>query len=114
MKFLKILRTSPQVQLFNFQDLTRKCYFDAYCGRAVFYLLKKLVGNQYLELLRILVPPEILVSLAIPANFSHTAYVQLINVQDPVHKTDFDIYNPVTISSFPLKLAQNQYICVAT
>ena len=33
----------------------------------MFHLLKKPVGNQYLEVLRILVPPEILVPLQISA-----------------------------------------------
>ena len=34
----------------------------------------------------------------------------LINIQNPIHKNGFDIYHPVTIFSFPQKLAQNQYI----
>ena len=34
-------------------------------GRTVFQLLKNLVGNQYPEVLRILVPPKILVPLQI-------------------------------------------------
>ena len=43
-----------------------------------------------------------------------TAYVQLINFQDQIHKSDFDIYHPLTIPNFPQMLAQNQYICVGT
>ena len=47
-------------------------------------------------------------------NLTGTAYVQLINFQDHIHKSDFHIYHPVTMSNFAQKLAQNQYICVAT
>ena len=43
-----------------------------------------------------------------------TACVQLINVQDPVHKNESDNNDPVTISNFPEKLAQNQYVCITT
>ena len=41
-----------------------------------------------------------------------TAYVQFINFQDQIHKSDFDIYDPVAIPNFKQILAQNQYICV--
>ena len=57
------------MKLFNFQHPKQKSDLGTYCGRTVFHLLRKLVGNQYLEVLRILVPPEILVRLAIFAQF---------------------------------------------
>ena len=71
----------------------------------MFHLLKKLVGNQYVKVHRILVP------LAIsPKNMRGTAYGQLINVRDPIHRNEFDNYDRVTMSIFPQELAQNQYI----
>ena len=38
----------------------------------------------------------------------------MINFQDSVQENDFDIYDPLTTSTFPQKLAQNQYVCMAT
>ena len=73
-------------------------------------LQKKPVGNQYLEILRILVPPEILVPIAISAQFERHFYVKLHNFRYPVHKKDSDIYDPVTIFNFPKNLAQNKDI----
>ena len=71
----------------------------------MFHLLKKLVGNQYVKVHRILVP------LAIsPKNMRGTAYGQLINFRDPIHRNEFDNYDRVTMSIFPQELAQNQYI----
>ena len=58
-----------------------------------------------------LVLPRIFVPLATSGKFGGNSYVQLINPQDHIHKSDFNIYLLVTISSFPQKLAQNQYIC---
>ena len=64
MKFLKKLRTTAEVTLTNFQDPTiNKGDFDTYCGRTVFHLPERLLRNQYLEVLRILVPRQILVPL---------------------------------------------------
>ena len=57
------------MKLFNFQYPLKKSDFGTYCGKTVFYFLTKLVGNQYPELLTILVPPEILVPLAISVQF---------------------------------------------
>ena len=41
-------------------------------------------------------------------NLGGTAYVQLINFEDPISESDFDIYHTVTKSNFPQKLARNQ------
>ena len=57
------------MKLFNFQHPKRKSDFGTYFGRTVFHLLIKLVRNQYPEFLKILVLPEILVPLAITAEF---------------------------------------------
>ena len=114
LKFQKNVRTTAQLELFNFQEPTQKNDFGSYCGERVFHLLKKLVGNQYLEVFRILVLPEILVPQQFLQNFRDTAYVQLNNVQDPAHKNELDNYDPLTISNVQEKLAQNQHICVAT
>ena len=57
------------MKVLNFQGPTHKSDFCTSCGTIVFHLLKKPVGNQYLEVLRILVPPEILVPLQISAQF---------------------------------------------
>ena len=37
-------------------------------------------------------------------------YVQLINIQDTIHKSDFDIYQMIHINILP-KLMKNQYMC---
>ena len=47
-------------------------------------------------------------------NLRGTACVRLINFQDPVHKNNFDIYDPVTIYIFPRESAQSHYIGVVT
>ena len=57
------------MKVFNFEDATHKTDFGTFRGRAVSHLPKKPVGNQYLKVLRILVPPEILVYLKISAQF---------------------------------------------
>ena len=57
------------MKVFNFQDPSHKIDFRSSSGRAMFHLLKKEVGNQYFEVLRILVPPEIFVPLEISAQF---------------------------------------------
>ena len=100
------------MKVFNFQDPTHKTDFGTCSGRAVFHLLKKPVGNQYLKVLRILVPPEILIPLEISAQFEmHSLYVQLNIFLDPIHKKGFSIYGPVTTCNFPEKLTQNKYMC---
>ena len=63
----------------------------------MYCLLKKLVGHQYLEFLRLLVPSEILVTIAVSAQLEWTAYVQLNNSPDPIHKEDIDINDPVAL-----------------
>ena len=55
--------------MFNFHDPTHKTDFGTSRGRRVFHLLKKPLGNQYPEVLRILVTPEILVPLEISVQF---------------------------------------------
>ena len=76
----KHLGTSPQVKVFNFQDLTHKTDFFTFCGSKVFHLLR------------------------------NTAYYQLNIFPDPIHVADFDIYDPVKIFNFQKYLAQNKYI----
>ena len=56
--------------MINFKDATFNGNFDTYDGgKTLVHLPEKLVWNQYLEVLRTLVPPEIFVSLAISAKF---------------------------------------------
>ena len=98
--------------MFNFQDPIHKTDFGTSHGRTVFHLLKELVGNQYLKVLRILVPPEILVPRKILHNLRVTPYVQLNIFPDPIHQKSFSIYDPVTICNFTEKLPQNKYICL--
>ena len=76
----------------------------------MFRLLRKLVGNQYLEVVRIIVPPEILVPPDISAQFERNCLFQLNNFTDLIHKKDFDIYEPVAICNFPKKLEEKKYI----
>ena len=57
------------MKVFNFHDPTQKSDFGTYCGRIVFDLLEKSEEKQYLEVVTILVPPEILVPVAISAQF---------------------------------------------
>ena len=99
------------MKVFNFQDPTHKTDFGTSRGTTVFHLLKKPVGNQYLKNFRILVHPEILVSLEISAQFEkHSPYVQLNIFLDSIDKKGFSICCPVTICNFPEKLAQNKYM----
>ena len=77
----------------------------------MFQLPETLVGNQYLEVLRILVPPQKLVPYLFLENLIGTTYVQLINFKGHTHKSDFDIYNAVTIFNFLEKVVENQYRC---
>ena len=92
MKFLKNLRTNAEVKLINFQDPTNNGNFDKYSESTVFHLPEKLVGNQYLEVLRILVPHHILFPYLFLQNLRGTAYVQLINFEDTINKSDFDTF----------------------
>ena len=63
------MRTSTLVKVFNFQDSKHKTDFGTSRGRTDFHLLKEPVGKQYPEVLRILVPLDILVPLEISAQF---------------------------------------------
>ena len=100
------------MKLLNFQDSTHNTEFGTSHGRTVFHLLKKPVGNQYLKVLRILVPTEILVPLQIFAQFERNSLCPTAYSPDLIHKKGFSIYDPVTICNFLEKLAQNKYICV--
>ena len=51
------------MKVFNFQELQQRTDINTSGGRIVPHLLKKPVGNQYLEVLKVLVPPESLVPL---------------------------------------------------
>ena len=57
------------MKVFNFQELQQRTDINTSGGRIVPQLLKKPVGNQYLEVLKVLVPPESLVPLLICAQF---------------------------------------------
>ena len=65
------------MKLFDFQDCTHNTEFGTSRGRTVFNLLEKLAGNQNLDILRILAPPEILVLLEFLQNLRGTLYAQL-------------------------------------
>ena len=78
------------------------------------YLPQKPLGNQYLKVLRILKPCEILVPLEILHSLRSTRYVQLKIFPAPIHKIGFSMYDPVTMCNFPEKFARNKYICVAS
>ena len=71
MKFVKNLRNSAEVKLIYFQDPTLKGYFDKYHGRTVFHLPEKVVGNQYLDVLRILVPLQMTIPLPLSTKFEN-------------------------------------------
>ena len=64
------MRTTASVKQSNFQDPTlHNGDFYKYCDRTLFPLPETLVGNQYLDVLRIFCPPQILVPLPIFAKF---------------------------------------------
>ena len=69
-------------------------------------LLKKSVGTQNLEVLRILVTSETLVSLAISAQFEWHYLCSTV-----IHKKGFDIYDQSIISNFSKNLHKtNTYV----
>ena len=78
----------------------------------MFHLLKNPVGNQYIEALRILVPPEILVPAEISAQFERYYLSSTEFFSRSRNQKDFDIYDPLTICNFPKILAKNKYLCV--
>ena len=89
-------------KLINFQDATNKSDFDTYYTRKFYDLAEKSIfGCYYYFLVRYWLPQQFL------KNFRGTKLVQLINVQDPICKSDFDICQ--LILSIPEKLAGNQY-----
>ena len=100
--------------MFNFQEPARKSHFGTSSTETVFHFLKKPVGNEYIEVPRILAPPEILVLQTFLHNSRGSANVQLNIFPDPIHKKGFDIYDPVTVDNFPKKLAKNKYIWVGS
>ena len=61
-----------------------KSHFDTFYAQKVFNLQKRLVGNQYLEFLKILFSPQIYVPRGIYEKF------ELIDFQDSKHKIDSD------------------------
>ena len=65
--FCKNLSTTAEVKLNYYQDPTLKGDFDYYCRGTVLHLQSKLAANQYLDVLRILVLPQILVPLTVSA-----------------------------------------------
>ena len=95
------MRSTDKVELINFQDNTHNCDFDTYYARKTFRLAENLVGRQYLEVLRILVPQFFLKKLRT------TAYVKLINFQDSIQENGFDTYQ-----NLPENLVLSHYICV--
>ena len=69
------MRTAASAKVFNFEDPTHKSDFGTSSVEAVFHFLKNPEGNRYLEVLKILVPTEILVPLEIFAEFErHSLY----------------------------------------
>ena len=98
------------MKVFNLRDPSHKTDIGNSCGRTVFHLLKKSVGNQYLKVLIILVPPEILNPLEISAQFERHYLWSTEYFPDLIHKKDFDIYDPVTICNLPTKLPPNKYM----
>ena len=98
--------------MFNFQEPARKSHFGTSSAETVFHFLKKPVGNEYIEVPRILVPPEILVLQTFLHNSRGSANVQLNIFRDHIHEKDFYIYDPVRVDNFPKKLAKSKYIWV--
>ena len=85
------------MNVFNFEHSAHKSDLDAYCGSIVFLLLKKPAGKHYLEVFRILVPPEILVPVA--SNFC-LILEALLMFQILISKGDVEISYTATISSY--------------
>ena len=93
------------MKVLNFQDPTHKSDFGTTREDTVFHLLTKLVGNQYLEVLRMLVPREILILLEISAQFERH-YLCSTEYFSRSH-TSKRFYDQVTIPNFPKRFAQN-------
>ena len=102
------------MEVLNVQDPTQETDFGTSRGRKVFHFLKRIVRNKYPKVLRILVPPEILVPSKFLHNLRGTPYVQLNILPNAIHKSGLNISDPVTISNFPEKLSQSKYICAVS
>ena len=107
------MRGIAYIQLTNIQDIIHKSDFEICRPVTIFNFLQNLAENQYIPggLLRILVPYQILAPL------SHfwkkntqitTAHLELINFQDPTHKSDFDTYYARTAFDLPEKLVESK------
>ena len=100
--------------MFDSQDSTHKTEFGTSRGKIVLHLLENPVGNQFLKVLRILVPPEILVPLEISARFGESLLMfnwiffqipyikkvfplmiqwQSVILQKNLHKTNIYVYD---------------------
>ena len=89
-------------KLINFQDPTNKSDFDIYYTRKVYDLAVNIwMFLEYYFLVRYWLPQQL------PKNFRGTSFIEMINVQDPICKSDLD--NCQLILDIPQKLAQNQY-----
>ena len=92
-------------KLINFQDPTNKSDFGTYYARKVYDLAEKPISGcsqNFSFWSDIGYPSNLLV------NFRGTKFAQLINIQDPIRKSDFDICQLILIS-IPQKLAGNKY-----
>ena len=99
----------PRFHTFHKED------FDTYCGKSLSFT-RNISGEPISRSSQNISSPS---DISSSSNFCKTwcgsiAYVQQINFQDHIHKRDFDIYYPLTISDFPQMQAQNQYVCVGT
>ena len=109
---LKNLRTTTSVELSNFQSSIHKMNFNISYAKTVFNLSEMLVRINVWRFLQYQFPLRYYFPQQCLQNFRGTASAQLINFQDPIHKSDFDIYGPVTISNFPKKTSTKQiYVC---
>ena len=100
--------------MFDSEDSTHKTEFGTSRGKIVLHLLENPVGNQFLKVLRILVPPEILVPLEICARFGESLLMfnwiffqipyikkvfplmiqwQSVILQKNLHKTNIYVYD---------------------
>lgn len=87
------MRTTANVKLFNFHDPTQNSDFGMCCGKEMLHLQEKLVDNQCLEMLRLLVPPS--------SKLKSVVFATLANFQEPIYKSGFNISHTVKISNFP-------------
>ena len=100
--------TPTHLELINFQDSTCKSDFDTYYARITFYLPEKLVETKIWIFLEYQFPVRYQLPQQFLENLRRSVYVQLINIQDTIHKRDFHI-DQITLN-VPQKLRTN--ICV--